>query len=1149
MQNRRRVCERVALFCLPPRPLSDPFVRPLQRTYRLSFFFVSKELPKLVGLGRFAGCGKCDHPAICFPWFVSFTSDQRRAHKLTLLDMRQRRSAAPPVLSPDQFEVSGTVVGGGQENVTHEAAAVSVAVSSSGIATHEEGELPTMGPLSHNGSPGSIEGSAPASVDMLALLPARRRVPLAESTAAPSRQQPERFVKLSPDTARRRVVCHDKTRPAGQDASDVGWSTNPIDTIPVPGFPAEAMAASESGSWVENQSGAHPAAHNRDDYFGEVSAPVAARATPQPSWRWSIVASPPPHNGGAQRRGGQMGNNITDEEDDDEAQPLTLRPSDRFRSAVWQYDVDQRDRQRQCSVVAGTPTKNEDNIIMHNRGTRPIPSYVTSPLPLRNLPRCGGGDATSILPIDASAKKEGATLLSKRGGDQEGRRRSGRQRWIPLGRAQAVTGPHAAGATTMEANAAASCLFDVSISAAATAASSFVRRHTGQPPQSSRPTKTVLTALSLPGSSARPLQSPPPSGGVGASYMHDRLPVELLRLIFEHLTLGDLAVACMTCRDWLLLCDPWCFLEHHGWVSLGPLTIAKRVAVRMHTQDDALGHELWRCLSHECEALTLELGHHSSSMSLRRPVALNPPPRWPPAPLLQSSVHHRPQEGGAAAADSSALVSSRSPPLSAATVVPPSDLQLIALQSLKLSRPSRADILHCQTDLLPFCPNLIHIHICKAAFPAPGLELVELIRSVGLTVQRLTLTRVSHVSPATLAQLFRAAPALQAVTLVLCGVAIRGGSATTTWTRGAAAGTSTRQPPTSSPPPSTWKVKVSATLTDRGRVISRVICHAPQPSGGWGGGSLAEQQGLRDDDDAVAENARPLRQPRPSPPTTPTDSSGPPPGCCLSCVLLDGNGMCALCCVAAAVTPTKRPGCTAVAGASTASSSDFGGSDLVHVTNSTPYRAVAPPTGTATPYDSRHYRSTTMGGAAASPYSPAPTTPTSSALQNAPSAGGYASPLLHPQGTPPPQRAHVQLASTPAQAAVALHLQRLGLPACAAAAFGRRAVTQPPIWPAAVGPSRRASQVPSRSVPSADLDEGSHGQPPPLSPGEEGRYVWAPHHFAHSGGSAPSCPPPGPAACGGPFCFAPPSSLARRTLPIPGGLPYLVTSAASSATS
>lgn len=85
-----------------------------------------------------------------------------------------------------------------------------------------------------------------------------------------------------------------------------------------------------------------------------------------------------------------------------------------------------------------------------------------------------------------------------------------------------------------------------------------------------------------------------------------RLHRDVVFSALSFLSTGELAIASQTCTAWFLLADPWVFLEHYGWVPLGPLSRASRVSLRLSRADNDVAPELFTALSQTVEHLQLE---------------------------------------------------------------------------------------------------------------------------------------------------------------------------------------------------------------------------------------------------------------------------------------------------------------------------------------------------------------------------------------------------------------------------------------------------------------------------------------------------------------------------------------------------------------
>jgi hypothetical protein len=84
------------------------------------------------------------------------------------------------------------------------------------------------------------------------------------------------------------------------------------------------------------------------------------------------------------------------------------------------------------------------------------------------------------------------------------------------------------------------------------------------------------------------------------------VPRDVLQMALSFLPTGDLAIASQTCAAWFLMADPWVFLEHYGWVPLGPLSRARSVKLRLAAADAEVVADVFSTLQHKCVSLQLE---------------------------------------------------------------------------------------------------------------------------------------------------------------------------------------------------------------------------------------------------------------------------------------------------------------------------------------------------------------------------------------------------------------------------------------------------------------------------------------------------------------------------------------------------------------
>jgi hypothetical protein len=202
------------------------------------------------------------------------------------------------------------------------------------------------------------------------------------------------------------------------------------------------------------------------------------------------------------------------------------------------------------------------------------------------------------------------------------------------------------------------------------------------------------------------------------SYLHRELPRDIISVIFSYVPIADLAVASQTCSGWFILADPWLYLEHSGWVPLGPMSRAESVALRLCPTDALVTPDIFAALRFSCARLTLQLGStHTASLPLTA---------------------------------------------AAARLLPP----LVSLRAVCLDSPSLDDLRTFCATLLPRMPALSHLTLCRASFPINAMDLVAAVR--GSTLTFLGLSRVTNVSGVTVVQLFRAAPSLAIVQLDSC---------------------------------------------------------------------------------------------------------------------------------------------------------------------------------------------------------------------------------------------------------------------------------------------------------------------------------------------------------------------------------------------
>lgn len=379
----------------------------------------------------------------------------------------------------------------------------------------------------------------------------------------------------------------------------------------------------------------------------------------------------------------------------------------------------------------------------------------------------------------------------------------------------------------------------------------YVPRQKQASPAAASATSSLPAGVSAGNKAVATAAAPPHSNNsliaTAADTFNQRLPVELVVHILEYLRISDLAVASLTCRSWFFLADPWCFLEHHGWIPMGPLTKASHVALRCAQADDYVTKELLSCLAHRCRSLTLDMGLHGAGA----PLLISPTTTTAAATPPLDDDH------SATMAVGTAFVAPPRRSSGGGTADGEDDVQLKALRTLSLNRPSIPELMNCRVALLPACVGLTKLVLTRVSLPIPGTPLLEFFRGdhrlragpamMAATLRTLELNRVGHITSGTLHSVFRAAPQLETIVLEVCGVVHRGSGEC-----GGNAGASSNRTPMRSPggpAMSSLKLKLSASLNDRGRTVANAVLHsaiggggdhrhgAAATGGGGGGGS------------------------------------------------------------------------------------------------------------------------------------------------------------------------------------------------------------------------------------------------------------------------------------------------------------------------